>query len=326
MSSLPHPFQKRIEYQEPLAELLIEVANEFQLDEYQSHAVIEHGYEDFNVNLTTTSGNYIVKVLAKYRTPADCQRFTDIMTAVDKADLAHPKIFSSNQGLLHSFLINDQKASVLVMEFIDGQSFYESKEQPSESEVKFLVNQAIIINQLPIKPPYLYDTWAVVNFDHEYRKIRPNLSAADQALIDPTLEEFTKLDLNSLPHCFVHGDLIDTNVLKNNSGQLYIIDFSCSNYYPRIQELAILLCDILFDSNHPENFDKTYQLALETYQQQIKLTSQELEALPLYVKAAHAMHIVGASATILDEEDSTENQYWLKMGRDGLMFSNQFWK
>jgi Ser/Thr protein kinase RdoA (MazF antagonist) len=135
------------------------------------------------------------------------------------------------------------------------------------------------------------------------------------------------LPIKQLPHRLVHGDIIKTNVMKDKTGKIYIIDFSVANFYPRIQELAVLLCNIFFDENHPDTFMDNYKLALDEYQKGIPLTPLEISSLPLYVKVAHAMHVL--CATYEKEakgNDSAENRYWLELGRKGLDFTIQLWK
>jgi len=51
-------------------------------------------------------------------------------------------------------------------------------------------------------------------------------------LVQPLVKEFENLGIEELPHCFVHGDIITTNVMRDSTDQLWIIDFSVSNYYP----------------------------------------------------------------------------------------------
>jgi Ser/Thr protein kinase RdoA (MazF antagonist) len=134
------------------------------------------------------------------------------------------------------------------------------------------------------------------------------------------LEEFKSLDVKELPHCFVHGDMIATNVMKDKQGQLWIIDFAVSNYYPRIQEIAVLACNLLFDPVNKSKTKNNLEIALEEYQRGIKLTDKELAALPTYIKLAHAMHILGGShgnATGLSTPE--ENEHWIQEGREGLL-------
>ena len=128
-----------------------------------------------------------------------------------------------------------------------------------------------------------------------------------------------------MPHCFVHGDIIDTNVIRSEGGKLYVLDFSVSNVYPRIQELAVMLCDILFNSDK-DKFNEIYIRTLRTYQNTTNLEEVEVNALPLYVQAAHAMHIIGSVKSAVKEGDSEENDHWMKVGREGLKFTLEFWQ
>ena len=137
--------------------------------------------------------------------------------------------------------------------------------------------------------------------------------------------EFHKLNIKSLPHCFVHGDIIATNVMRSNEGSLYIIDFAVANWYPRIQELAILLCDLLFVPEK-NTFLKNYELALTEYQKIIKLEKKELQSLPTYIKFAHAMHIIPSTREkVFENNTSAENEFWLRSGQEGLKFTSGLW-
>lgn len=138
-------------------------------------------------------------------------------------------------------------------------------------------------------------------------------------LIQSLIDEFDNMQIDKLPHCFVHGDIITTNVMEDNNSKIYIIDFSVSNYYLRIQELAVLACNLFFNPNSITETENNLKVALEEYQKKIKLTDKELESLPLYIKFAHAMNLLSANfEKVVNKNDSDENEYWLNLGRSGL--------
>ena len=111
--------------------------------------------------------------------------------------------------------------------------------------------------------------------------------------------------------------MIRQDVIKDKNAKIWIIDFSVANYYPSIQEFAVLTCDILFDVN--ATVHKTIPLALKEYQKRINLTQQELSVLPAYVRIAHAMHVLCATYEKKVRKNKTpENEYFLKIGRAGL--------
>ena len=244
------------------------------------------------------------------------------MIKMIKTGVRHPKLFKHGQ----SYLYSNFGVRLCVMEYVDGKNLLQSKVKISRKEKSFIIRQSGIINKQKIKPEYIYDSWAISNFLKEYKKKRKYLTSEYKNIIDDVVKKFKKVDHAKLPQAFVHGDIITTNVIRNVKGNLYIIDFAVSNYYPRIQELAVLFCDILFDKDNLENFVKDYNWAIKEYQKEIDLTNKELMALPLYVVVAHAMHVIN---TVYEESkskyNSIENIHWEKLGKIGLKYTHKLW-
>jgi Ser/Thr protein kinase RdoA (MazF antagonist) len=175
---------------------------------------------------------------------------------------------------------------------------------------------------MPIRPDFIYDAWAIVNFPREYAEKGRYLEPADDLLVKPLVNHFAELEIDKLPHCFAHGDLIATNVMKDKTGALWIVDFAVSNYYPRIQELAVLACNLCFDETDADQSRNKGRVLLETYQKAVPLTITELKAAPTYVRLAHAMHLLEANyERIAGGNDTLENAYWFRQGRAGLLQS-----
>jgi Ser/Thr protein kinase RdoA (MazF antagonist) len=319
-------FQQRIGYKGDIKPVILQICKDFSLSEYISHKVILMGYEDFNLILTTDKGKYFIKMFATFRTEKESRSYVDTMVKVLEAGVNHPKLYQSQQGYFHKITADNTQISLCVMEFIDGVSFYEEKLKATLEEMRLLVQQAALINKIDLKPKFVHDSWAIVNFLDEYKNKKQYLDAADRELIEPLAQQFSILNLDELPHCFVHGDIIKTNVIKETNGKLYIIDFSVSSYYPRVQELAVLLCNLLFDEDNPETFNDNYKLALEEYQKYITLTKKEIEILPLYVRVAHVMHVICATyEKAANGNNSVENEYWINLGRIGLKYTTKAW-
>ncbi len=312
-------FYKRICYDGELSELSKTICRDFSLGELKLDKLVEVGYEDFNFIMETTKDEYFVKVFSNFRTDEDCRRYVDIMVNILKKGVSFPKLFSSEQGYFNIAEVNGVKIRPVVMQFIDGENYFQSGTKPSSGEIKELARQAALINSINIKPSFVYDSWAIVNILNEYKQKGKYLLPEDSKLVNPLVKSFKEMKIEELPHCFVHGDLIATNIMKDKNNKLWIVDFAVSNYYPRIQELAVMACNILFDENSKENSEKNLKLALSEYQKLISLTSRELEILPTYVKFAHAMHIIRANYEKVAEKNySEENEYWLNQGRIGL--------
>ncbi len=308
-------FQKRIGYYGDITPLLNKVCDDFKIGKYLSHKVVLMGYEDFNLILKTSNGKFFIKIFAKFRDKKDCQRYVEIVEHVLKAEVSHPPLYKSPQGYLYEIKMNETTIRLIVTEYIEGKTFFELNKEPNTEEMSFIVKQATLINSIKLKPSFVYDNWAITNFLDQYDKKAQYLDKEDAKLISPLIETFKSLAINNLPHCFAHGDITKTNTMKDKNGKIYILDFAVANYYPRIQELAVLICDLLSKNS--------YEQILHKYQKYIKLTSDEIKKLPLYVKLAHAMHILcGTYEKKVNHNTSAENEYFIKIGRTGLQSLN----
>lgn len=309
-------YLSRIDYSQDLALPLQEVARAFNLGSYRAHHVIPVGYEDLNLRLATSRGSYFVKLFAKTRSSSDIERYVGTIETVLAAGIRHPRLGADETGS-HLYRLADGKVALVVMEWIDGESFWDAGLKPSESEITELLTLAARINRLTYRPEFNYDSWAINNFAEEYRRCVPSLSDDDKPYIAAALEAFQAIDHGRLPHALVHGDLISTNVLRAAQG-LYAIDFSVANYLPRIQEIAVLMSDLLFDETDDSRTQANLARALEIYQTELKLEPIELAALSAYIRAAHAMHVLQTSRFIMLGENDDENRHWLRLGRAGL--------
>lgn len=312
-------FKERINYTGKLEDISIQICKDFNLGKFKANELILVGYEDFNFVIETDKGKYFVKIFSKHRNLVDCKRYVEIMTkAIDK-EVSTPKLLKSEQGALHLIAINNAELRLCVMEYIEGKDLYQTNYSLNSEEIKFIAHQAALINSIDLKPEPDYDSWAIPNFIKEYEKGKDYLSSEDKELLEPLIKKFKELKIENLPHCFVHGDILKTNVIKDSKNKVWILDFSVSNYYPRIQELAILACNILFDEKDKNKSQNNFKTALEEYQKTIKLTDSELAALDTYIELAHAMHILGATRERVEENnDSEENEYWYDQGKKGL--------
>ena len=313
-------FKARINYSGGIEDISLQICEDYDLGKFKSNKLILMGYEDFNFILETSKGKYFVKVFAKHRDLGDCKRYIEIMGRAFKANVSVPKLLESNQRFLYFKNINKTNIRLCVAEFISGKTLFELKEELNKDEIKFIAKQISLINSIKLKPKFMDDEWAITNFLKEFKKKKGTLSKEDLELIEPLVKKFKDMKIEELPHCFVHGDIIVTNVMKDSNDKLWIIDFSVSNYYPRIQELAVLACNLFFDEDNKEESDKNMKIALEEYQKKIKLTEKELDSLETYIKLAHAMHLLSANfEKVKMNNNSEENEYWINQGKKGLM-------
>ena len=313
-------FFQRINYTGKLEDISLALCNDFDIGEFVSSRLVTSGYEDFNFILETTKGKYFIKVFANFRSDEDCIRYIEILLKVIQEGVSFPRLLKLKERYLHIKSVSNAKLRLCVMEYIDGESYYFLGQKPSIDEIKFLAYQSALINSIDIKPKFIYDSWAITSLLNEFQRKGKYLSQQDLKIVDPLVEKFEDIDIEKIPHCFVHGDIIVTNVMKDKSGKIRIIDFAVSNYYPRIQELAVLACNILFDKDDKSKSESNLRVALDEYQKIIKLTQKELEILPTYIGFAHVMHILLPSyEKVVEKNNSEENEYWLNQGRIGLL-------
>lgn len=314
-------FNKRIELNTDLKNISEQICNYYDLGEFISNELITIGYEDYNYYLTTSKGNYCVKIFSKIRTPEDIKNYLDRIRAVANSEISSPKPLVVDGDISLSLYYENNHYDICVFEYVSGKNYFQIGENPSAEVIRELARQTALINNLDIKPEFIYDTWAIVNFEKEYLQKREYLSDKYKEEFDQLLIELKNVDFDKLPKGFVHGDIISTNVMLDDNLKVWILDFAVSNYLPRIIDLAVTSCNMCLDE---KSKDKTYEniaLLLSEYNKYNKLTEYELEVFGTFYKLANAMHILQPTYIIKTDGDSDENQYWLNEGIVGYSFS-----
>ena len=133
--------------------------------------------------------------------------------AVANSDINAPKPLLVNGNVSLNLNYHQNNYDICVFEFIDGKNYYQLQKNPSEKVIKELAKQTAMINNLDIRPRFIYDNWAIINFIEEYNQKRDYISDQYRDEFDKLVEEYRKVDLDKLPKAFVHGDIISTNVM-----------------------------------------------------------------------------------------------------------------
>ncbi len=307
-------FWDRIRYKGNLKDISDIICDRYDLGKSISSKLVLIGYEDFNYILETTSGKYFVKIFAKSRNLTECKNIINIMTVVMNSGINTPKLLKSCNKYM--YINKKDNLRLCVMQYIEGKNLFYENRAPNIIQIKEIAKDAARINSLRIKHDSVYDRWAIVNFKKEFKKRSKYLDNKDLDMLRPLIKEFDDLHIEKLPHAFVHGDLLTTNIIEDKDKKLWIVDFSVSNKYPRVVEMAVLACNFLFDK---KNSEKNLSVALLEYQKIVPLTTRELEVLPTFIKLAHAMHVLLANYYAVVENNHTkENNYFLNLGRAGL--------
>lgn len=315
-------FNKRIGLNTDLKNISLEICKRYDLGNFISNELIEIGYEDYNYYLTTSRGKYCVKIFSKARTSEDVNNYLERIRAVANSNINAPKPLLINGDINLSLKYQQNNYEICVFEYIDGKNFFQLQENPSIDTIKELAKQTAMINNLDIEPNFIYDSWAIINFEEEYSKKREYVSPEYKEQFDRLLEELRKIDFDRLPKAFVHGNIISTNVMVDKDSKIWIIDFAVSNYLPRIIDLAVISCNMCLDKDSKERTYENISLLLSEYNKYNKLSEYELETFGIFYKIANAMHILQTQYIIKTDGDSEENQYWLNEGIIGMSYSD----
>ena len=284
-----------------------------------SSSVIEVGYEDCNVIVETDQNKYLAKMFAKSRTAEEIARYTTTMQRVVGAGVHHPELLTTSSG---EVVYTDTRITLVLMRFVEGKTFFELDRAPDAHERKAVLEQAAKVNSIDYKPTYLFDSWAIPNIRAMFDKVRQFVEPDDLKLVEQAMARYEAIPVDDLPHAFVHGDFTKTNVLKGNDGKMYILDFSVANWYPRIQELAVIAANLLHDKDDGSSLEERCQLVADEYSEFSRLTEDERKYLPAYALAGVAMEFMGAhQEKHINGNDTEETDYWLNLGRNGLRSS-----
>lgn len=281
-----------------------------------SSSVIEVGYEDCNVVVETSQDKYLAKMFAKTRTAEEIARYTTTMQKVIEAGVHHPELLTTSSG---EVAYTESGITLVLMRFVEGKTFFELDQAPDAEERRAVLEQAAKVNSIDYKPSYLFDSWAIPNIRAMFDKVRQFIEPDDLKLVEQAMARYEAIPVDDLPHSFVHGDFTKTNVLKGNDGKIYILDFSVANWYPRIQELAVIAANLLHDGSDTGSLEDRCNQVADEYSRFIALTAEERQHLPAYALAGIAMEFMGAhQEKHINVNDTDETDYWLKLGREGL--------
>ena len=319
-------FYDRINLNTNLDNISKEICKKYNLDDYISDELILVGYEDFNYILNTTKGKYCVKIFNKERTNKDVNNYIDRIKLASTLNINTPKVYRVKNNCLQIIDINNNQYRLCVFEYVNGKSFYDLNEIPTEKEIKEIIKQMVYIHNAKLDSEYIYDKWTITNFIKEYKDKKNYLDKKYIDIFNKLTNRLEKVDFNKLVYSFVHGDIISSNVMKDKNNKLWIIDFAVSNYLPRIVDLAVTSCNLCLNPNSKVKTIESTKMILEEYQKYIKLNEYELETFPLFYDLANAMGILQISYLNSIGEASDEDKFWLEESEKGLSFSdNNFW-
>jgi len=309
----------RLNYSGDLSPVVDRLCAAYEIGEPTNFSVIETGYEDCNVIIQTLDDKFVAKIFSKVRGAEDITRYATILEKAVGAGVNHPPLIKNGTGNVFYTDNRANEISLVLMKFIEGKTFIELDRVPNAEERRMVIEQAAKINGLDYQPPYLSDSWAIPNIKIMFERVKNFIQSEDLSLVERTIALYSKIPVDTLPHCFVHGDFTKTNILKGDDGKIYILDFSVANWYPRIQEIAVIVANLLYDKNRPSTLKDRIALVLSEYNKLKPLAAAERQYIYPYALAGVAMEFLGAhQEKYINGNDTEETDFWLNLGRDGL--------
>ncbi len=308
----------RLNYSGEIALVIDRICSIYGVGKPKSFFVIGTGYEDCNLIIETSDSKYVAKIFSKERDQETIRRYIAIMKKAVEARVNHPTLIKTIDG---EVVYSDSQAngiSMVLMKFIDGQTFFEIDSVPNAKERQAVIEEATKINRIDYCPSYFFDSWAIPNIKVMFEKVKKFIEPDDIKLVEQVIRQYGEIPVEELPHCFVHGDLRKTNVMKGNDGKIYILDFSVSNWYPRIQEIAVIAANLFHEENEVLSLRDRVKMVSDEYNRLSPLTADERRHLYAYTLAGVAMELIGAHQEFINGNDTEETKYWLNLGRNEL--------
>ena len=198
-----------IDLKSDLSKLSKLICQKYNLGNYLSDEIILVGYEDFNSILTTDNGKYCVKIFNKERIFSDVKTYINRIKLANIIDIKTSKLYKRNNDILCDISLDNVTFRLCVFEYVDGKSFYDLNEIPTEEEIKKIITQMVKIHESKLESDFVYDKWAINNFPKEYEAKGKHLDNKNKDIFDNLYQRF-------------------------NNVKLWIIDFVISNHLPRI--------------------------------------------------------------------------------------------
>lgn len=298
------------------------MARDYGLGRVQRFRQIHEGFEDYNIRLVTTKGTYLVKLFSQYKSFRHVKDNIKGLLAFENAGVRVPKLFKSKKGeYLYYYETRNAMALGCVMEYFPGKSFLKQKGEPTIEEMAEITKDIAKINSVSFRPQGIYDVWVVQNLPVEFDKKKSFLSQKDRRVMEKIVHMVKQVNYGKCTKATIHNDIQRSNVLKNNKGEIRIIDFSVMEHHAVSIELATYLS--LFCINpgktNRQDMQNITTMITQEYQKHKKLNAYDVSVIPTLMAGTYAANCLAASYELQGKgSDDEETNYWISLGREGM--------
>lgn len=296
-----------------LEELSKNICITYKLGDYNKYKLILVGIDDLSYVLNTSKGRYLVKIINHEKTNEEINEFIQKSSIITRNNINVPKLIPYEEGYLFTYEIDGLHINLVVMEYIDGSDLYSNNEHITKADIEKLIDILIPLHKLEEKIENKeYDEYCFMKIKEDYQKTKNVLPKNIKAQVEKMIKEFDKIELEKLPKCFTHGDLISSNIIKDKNKDLWLIDFYQSGIGVRILDIVKVLNSVIDNYKYENDTEELEQYFIEEYNKRMKLTPYELEVLPILRKIDVCTGIMMETFDAIEGRDNEENQYWLE--------------
>ena len=231
---------------------------------------LDGGWANSNYKLSLSDGTKLVLKIWNEQHEDRVEYLLGITTYLSELGIPTPKpiLFNNNE-----YLIMKNNLPWTILPFIDGEWL------GNDYQSLFTLGQIQANMHLAVPPKNLECDFSmgITLFDKLF-KIADERNCWDDFLLTLKSSRSIYEKLDKLPKGIIHGDLFPDNVIRQNDGNLFLLDFEevCKD----ILAFDLAMTFVGFGWEEGEPINDRWIAILEGYQSVRKLTKEELDALP----------------------------------------------
>ena len=231
---------------------------------------LDGGWANSNYKLSLSDGTKLVLKIWNEQHEDRVEYLLGITTYLSELGIPTPKPISFNNN---EYLIMKNNLPWTILPFIDGEWL------GNDYQSLFTLGQIQANMHLAVPPKNLECDFSmgITLFDKLF-KIADERNCWDNFLLTLKSSRSIYEKLDKLPKGIIHGDLFPDNVIRQNDGNLFLLDFEevCND----ILAFDLAMTFVGFGWEEGEPINDRWVAILEGYQSVRKLTKEELDALP----------------------------------------------